>query len=76
MNNALTTAVQRFISFELGRGFSDRLQRVFCMSVNIHAVLAIMITILCETVGLYVFYSYLKIPAERMDAAFVVFSVP
>ena len=73
LNNALTTAVQRFISFELGRGFSDRLQRVFCMSVNVHSVLAIIITILCETIGLYVFYSCLKIPAERMEAAFVAF---
>lgn len=73
LNNALTAAVQRFISFELGRGFSNRLQRVFCMSVNIYVVLAIMITILCETVGLYVLYYYLKIPEERMDAAFVVF---
>ena len=35
--SAISAASQRFISFELGRGETDRLRNVFCSSVNIHS---------------------------------------
>ncbi len=73
LNNAMTAAVQRYISFELGRGVSEKLNRIFSMSVNIHVILALIIILFAETIGLYVFYEYLKIPTERMTAALVVY---
>lgn len=73
LNNAMTAAVQRYISFELGRGGNDRLHTVFCMSVSIQALLALIIFLLAEGAGMYVIYEYLKIPGDRLFAAIMVF---
>lgn len=73
LNNALTSAVQRFISFELGRKNYDRLNKIFCSAVNVHILLALMILVLTETIGLWFFYNYLNIPPEREFASFCVY---
>lgn len=73
LNNAMTAAVQRFVSFELGRNDARRLHTIFSMSVSIHILLAVLVFLLAETVGLYVIYSYLTIPEERMFAALVIY---
>lgn len=73
LNNAMTAAVQRFVSFELGRNDVRRLHTIFSMSVSIHILLAVLVLLLAETVGLYVIYSYLTIPEERMFAALVIY---
>lgn len=73
LNNAMTAAVQRYISFELGRGVSDRLRTIFCMSVMIHLVLALVSLLLAGSAGGYLLYAYLNIPEERFHAACVVF---
>ena len=73
LNNAMTAAVQRFVSFELGRNDAGRLHTIFSMSVSIHILLAVLVLLLAETVGLYVIYSYLTIPEERMFAALVIY---
>ncbi len=72
-NSAMSSTTQRFLSFELGKGDFERQQRVFSATVTIHILVAIGVLILCETVGLWFFYNYLNIPAERMDAAFWVY---
>lgn len=69
LNSALTAASQRFISFELGRGDKQKLKTIFCMSVTIHAVLAIIIFIIAETIGLWFVNTHLNIEPIRMTAA-------
>lgn len=69
LNSALTAASQRFISFELGRGDKDKLKTIFCTSVTIHAILAIIIFIIAETVGLWFVNTHLNIEPARMTAA-------
>ena len=66
---ALTAASQRFISFELGRGDQQRLKQIFCTSVTIHAVLAVIIFVVAETVGLWFVNTHLNIDPSRMTAA-------
>lgn len=73
LNNALTAAVQRYISFELGKGNDKRLSDVFCMSVNIHCILMFIIVFFSETIGLWFVYEYLNIPDERFYAALIVY---
>lgn len=73
LNNAMTAAVQRYTSFELGRGETSKLHMVFCMSVTIHIVLSCIVFLLAETIGLYILLEYLQIPSERMFAAIVVY---
>lgn len=69
LNSALTAASQRFISFELGRGDKQKLKTIFCMSVTIHAILAIIIFIIAETIGLWFVNTHLNIEPTRMTAA-------
>lgn len=69
LNSAMVAASQRFISYELGRGDKERLNLVFCTSVNIHVVIAAVIFILAETLGLWFVNTQLVIDTDRMGAA-------
>ena len=69
LNSAMASATQRFLSFEIGKGDRDQLRNVFSMSVNIHFLIAFIILILAETVGLWFVNTQLTIPAGRMGAA-------
>ena len=69
LNSAMTAASQRFISFELGTGNRERLKEVFSTSVLIHVVIALIILVLAETVGLWFLNHKINISADRMVAA-------
>ncbi|WP_302849604.1 oligosaccharide flippase family protein [Polaribacter sp. L3A8] len=68
LSNSMSNATQRFLTFEIGKNDSIQLGRVFSMSVNIHYVIAFVIVLLAETVGLWFVYNKLTIPVERHQA--------
>jgi O-antigen/teichoic acid export membrane protein len=69
LSGAMATATQRYLSFELGRGDFEQLKKIFNLSFEIYVLIAVIILILAETVGLW-FVSYkLVIPIERKNAA-------
>ena len=68
-NVAMTGATQRFLNFEMGKGNTEGVHKVFCISVNIYFVLALIILLLAETIGLWVVNNVLNIPSTRMLAA-------
>ena len=70
LNGSMSSATQRYITFALGKGDMERLKTVFSTTLQIHALIAIIIVILGETIGLWFLYSEVQIPAERMNAAF------
>ena len=54
LNTAMSSSTQRFITFEIGKKSDTyRMSRVFSTSLNVHGLIAILILILCETIGLY-----------------------
>jgi Na+-driven multidrug efflux pump len=69
LNAAMSTATQRFLNVELGRNDAARMAKVFSVSVNVHFVIGLLIVLLAETVGYWIFTTKLIIPAERMEAA-------
>jgi Na+-driven multidrug efflux pump len=69
LNGALSTATQRYISYEIGRNNHKQVQNVFSHSVFIYLLIAIALIILAETVGLWFLNNKLNIPASRMIAA-------
>lgn len=71
----LTSASSRFINYEMGKGQPERLNTVFSTSLNVHILLAIIIALLCETVGLWYLNSMMIIPPERLYAANWVFQI-
>ena len=69
LNSALGTGASRFITFGLGEGDKEKLKRIFSTTLTAHVVLAIVIILIAETVGLWFLFNKMVIPAERMDAA-------
>lgn len=70
MNTALAQASQRYIAFGIGRDSIVKQQNTFSMLLNVHILLAVVIFILCETIGLWLLYNKLVIPVERLSSAF------
>ena len=73
ISSSLSSSVSRFLTFELGRGDMERLKRTFSTSLLIHIVLAIVILVLMETVGVWFLNNKMTIPSERLYAANWVF---
>lgn len=69
ISGSLTGAISRFITFELGRGDKDRLNTVFSTSIQIQAILALVIVALILAGGGWFLNAKLNIPAERIEAA-------
>ena len=69
LNNCMATSTQRFLTFELGRGDMKRLRDVFAVSLNIHLIIALIVVLLAETIGLWFVNNKLVIPADRIGAA-------
>ena len=67
--DTLGVAVSRFLTYELGKGESIKLQRIFSTSVNVQLLLSVAILILTETIGVWFVNNKLNIPAERLYAA-------
>lgn len=73
INGGMVSATQRFLTFEIGKGNMLQLKKVFSTSLQIHAIIALIIVLLGETVGLWFLYEKLVIPESRMTAAFWVY---
>lgn len=69
LSGSLSSAISRFITFELGTGNLEKLKRVFSSSVTIQMGLCAIILILAETVGLWFLNNKMVIPESRMYAA-------
>lgn len=69
MLGAMTTATQRYFAFDLGQNNGDNLRGLFNTSLQVHALLALCIVLLAETVGYWFVSTQLTIPADRLDAA-------
>ena len=73
INFAMGCATSRFITFEIGKQDVKRLNTVFSTSIIIHFIIALIILILSETIGLWFLNTQMTIPSERMVAANWVF---
>lgn len=69
LNAAMTTSTQRYLTYELGRGDLLRLRTTFMTSLYIHVIIAAVVVILSETIGLWFLNNRIVIPAGREGAA-------
>lgn len=70
LNGAMTNATMRYITFEMGKGNENRLNEVFCISLNIHIIIAFFTLIILDSVGVWFLYNKMTIDPERISAAF------
>lgn len=68
LNGAMSGGTQRFISFALGKGDKEELRKIFSTCFLTHALIALLIFLLAETVGLWFVIEKLNIPDDRMTA--------
>ena len=73
ISGCMSTATQRYLTFELGKGRVKRLQEVFNVSILIHGIVALVILVVAETIGLWFLWNKMQIPTGRLDAAFWVY---
>ena len=71
-SNSMSAAIQRFITFELGKGNIERVKKIFSTSVSIQIIIAVTLMIAAELVGFWFIQNKMVIPAERIDAAIIV----
>lgn len=73
LNGTISGVTQRYITYELGTGNKKNLQVVFNTSMCIHWLIAFIILLLAETIGLWFVLHKLVIPEARMTAAIWVY---
>lgn len=69
ISGALSSAISRFITFELGKGKTEKLKVVFSTSVNIQFAISLLVILIGEIVGLWFLNYKMNIPPERLVAA-------
>ena len=76
ITNSMTVSVQRYLSFELGRldRSEERMNSIFSMAMYCHVIIAFIVVLFSETLGLYFFYQ-LNIPESRIFAAQILYQV-
>lgn len=75
VNAAMSSATSRFLTFALGQGDAERLRQTFQTALTIHALIALFVLLVGETVGLWFLLCKMQIPPQRMEAAMWVYQL-
>ena len=75
LNGSMTGATQRFLTFAIGKEDSQQIKSVFSTAINMHLIIAGIIFIIGETIGLWIVNTQLVIPTERIYAANIVYQL-
>ena len=75
LNGTLSAGTSRFITFDLGRKDKEKLKYTFSTALCTHLLLAGIILLLGETVGIWYVHNVMVCPPERFQAAFVVYQI-
>lgn len=67
------SSTQRYLNYELGKETAQNLQLVFNLSIYINLTIGVIFVIAVEALGIWFFTHDINVPADRMDAAFIVF---
>lgn len=73
LNSALSGGTSRFLTYELGAGNKEKLKNTFSTTLSVHIIIAMIVVLLGETVGLWYFNNKMVIPEDRFNAATIVF---
>lgn len=69
LTGSLGVAISRDITFELGKGNTEKLNKVFSSAVTIQILMSVVIVVLAEIVGVWFLNNKMVIPEERLYAA-------
>lgn len=69
LNGSMANAVQRYLSFELGKENDSNVRKIFNISILAHLGIAIIVFIIMELIGVWYLNNYMVIPKNRLEAA-------
>ena len=72
-NGAMSSSSLRFITIEIGSDNNESLNKVFSTCLVTHAIVALLVLLLAETVGLWLLTEKMVIPDDRMTATMIVY---
>lgn len=75
LNASMSGCTNRFISYELGHGDDDSLQQTFSAALTIHLLIAFVVFLLGETIGIWFLENKLIIPDERLWACRIIYQL-
>lgn len=69
INGTLSTGTSRFLAYELGCDNIEKLKKTFSASFMMHVLIALIVFVLAETIGLWFLNEKLVIPESRIETA-------
>ncbi len=72
-NAAMSSATQRYLTFDLGKNDASRLRKTFSTTLSIHVGIALLVLILSETIGLWYVNYKMIFPPDRSSAVNIVY---
>ena len=75
LNSSLSGATSRFLTYDLGTGNMLKMKATFSAAYTIHILLALLIFVICETIGIWLLECKLVIPENRMNAARILYQL-
>ena len=72
MSGLFVTATQRFLNYEMGRGNTNELKKIYNTSMIVNGIVSILFALCVEVLGLWFIYYEINIPPERLYATKVV----
>ena len=69
LKSSMSSSTQRFLSYEMGLGNNENLKNIFSVCLTTHLLIALILLVLAETIGLWFLNSQINIPEGREAAA-------
>lgn len=69
LNNGLSSATKRYVTGEIATGTEESISHVFNTCIIAHCIIALIVLILAEVIGVYVVNEVLNIPSDKLYAA-------
>ena len=75
LNTSMSNGIQRFFNYEYGKNGEEGANKVYCTSIYIQALLALIVVVVVEAFGLWYLHNKMVIPEDRMVAAEWIFQL-
>ncbi len=73
LNNTMVASTQRFLNYSLGEKNHKETYKIFNTSISLHLILACILIVIAELIGVYFINNHLEIPSDRIFAANIIF---
>ncbi len=73
ITSSMSTATSRFLTYDLGKNDIDSLKKTFSAAITVHFLIALIILVLTETIGIWFLENKLEIDPFRIKATRIVY---